>query len=97
MLPQFQSTIDGSAITIDIKDWPLTNARGIPEGQDSEDSGFWVLEWLHMEDTFQDFSLGKINPDCVTMRTALTLIKSRANLHWTKVEGEATMLFMKYT
>ncbi|QHO34332.1 Ulp1 protease family, carboxy-terminal domain protein [Arachis hypogaea] len=59
--------------------WPLYNARGIPDCNTSDNSAIWLLEWMAMEDMFQPNLTARPPDSKIRMLAACTTLNGTHN------------------
>ncbi|KAK7273771.1 hypothetical protein RIF29_14834 [Crotalaria pallida] len=62
------------ASACDCVNWPIQDARGIPNLPQSNNSGVWMLKWLQLDEHFKPNQVGELQETNVRINTAVGLI-----------------------
>ncbi|KAK2401310.1 ubiquitin-specific protease ESD4 [Trifolium repens] len=83
----FGSTFPGRMLGLD--EWPIEEARGIPNCGHSNNAAVWVIDWIDMDQCFTPNMQGELKENMVRVKTAAILVLGLQNDMWTFIEEES--------
>ncbi|KAK2363006.1 ubiquitin-specific protease ESD4 [Trifolium repens] len=72
-----------------INEWPIEEARGIPNCGHSNNAAVWLMDWIDMHQCFTPNLQGELKENTVRAKTAALLVIGLQNDIWTFIEDEA--------
>ncbi|MCI05261.1 Ulp1 protease family carboxy-terminal domain protein [Trifolium medium] len=78
---------------VEIGEWPIEEAHGIPNCGHSNNAAVWVIDWIDMDQCFTPNLQGELKENIVRVKTAANLVLGLYNDMWTFIEEEAKSLW----